>query len=347
MTVDISLIPQERVQDLISTLDNIQNNINNVGTDLTNNLVHKTGDETITGFKTIENNIFLKDTQGTIGTSTNQWAKRIQFTDSAGTRIARLEPKYVDTTTLEMGMYASNGTTTENGIWVRNTGETYAPHPTTAQDSSNRIATTAWVNNLDNSVVHKTGNETITGIKTHNIDGYDIYKSTVMDITNKPSEVNTIGINYADKNGNVHGQSFLRTESNGNVVQSIACQNHSQTSWAQFSVGFDSSDNRFAYLNGNIIKAFVKETWKSGASWYRIWSDGWIEQGGNASASGQITVTFPKAFSNTNYTVVATSIGTNGEIYAQCIQRTSATQITIYNRGGSASLAKSWYACGY
>ena len=41
-----------------------------------------------------------------------------------------------------MGMYASNGTTTENGIWVRNTGETYAPHPTTAQDSSNRIATT-------------------------------------------------------------------------------------------------------------------------------------------------------------------------------------------------------------
>ena len=54
-----------------------------------------------------------------------------------------------------------------------------------------------------------------------------------------------------------------------------------------------------------------------------------------------------KAFSNTNYTVVATSIGTNSEIYAQCIQRTSATQMTIYNRGGSASLAKSWYACGY
>ena len=92
-------------------------------------------------------------------------------------------------------------------------------------------------------------------------------------------------------------------------------------------------------------KMFTK--YVNGKTWYRVWPDGWIEQGGEVGASGQITVTFPKAFSNTNYTVVATSIGTNGEIYAQCIQRTSATQMTIYNRGGSASLAKSWYACGF
>lgn len=63
---------------------------------------------------------------------------------------------------------------------------------------------------------------------------------------------------------------------------------------------------------------------------------------------GKLTLnTFPKAFKNTNYTVIATTIGTNGEIYAQCIQRTSATQMTIYNRGGSSSQAKSWYACGF
>ena len=91
----------------------------------------------------------------------------------------------------------------------------------------------------------------------------------------------------------------------------------------------------------------VIETYINGANWYRVWSDGWKEQGGEAGASNRITVTFPKAFSNTKYTVVATSIGTGGEIYAQCIQHTSATQMTIYNLGGSATLAKSWYACGY
>ena len=45
MSLDISLIPQERIKDLVSTLDNIQNN-------LSNNIVHKSGNETINGTKT-------------------------------------------------------------------------------------------------------------------------------------------------------------------------------------------------------------------------------------------------------------------------------------------------------
>lgn len=92
-------------------------------------------------------------------------------------------------------------------------------------------------------------------------------------------------------------------------------------------------------------KMFTK--YVSGKSWYRVWPDGWIEQGGEASSGGTVVVTFPKAFKNTNYTAVATTIGTNAQIYAQCITRTSASQMTIYNNGGSSNQAKSWYACGY
>lgn len=352
MTIDVSLIPQNRVENLISKLSEIENNIGNIGTDITNNLVHKTGDETISGLKIIENNIFLKDTQGTIGTSTNQWARRIQFADSTGERIARLEPLYFDATTLQMGMYASNGTTTESGIWVRNTGETYAPHPATAQDSSNKIATTAWVNNLDNSVVHKTGNETITGTKTYNIDSYDIYKSTSMDVTNKPSESHSLGTNYADKNGNIHGQSFLRTDSNGSVIQAISCLNHSQTSWAQFSIGFDSNDNIFADLNGNLIKGFVKETWQSGANWYRVWSDGWIEQGGYLSWNGAwTTLTFNRPFTTTNYYINGGGYRSDSSPY-QCMidfkdWGTSSCSVWSSDDNTSNPCVMKWYACGY
>lgn len=57
----------------------------------------------------------------------------------------------------------------------------------------------------------------------------------------------------------------------------------------------------------------------NGKTWYRVWPDGWIEQGGESAAGTSVTITFPKAFKDTNYTVVATTIGTNGEIYAQCI----------------------------
>ena len=88
-------------------------------------------------------------------------------------------------------------------------------------------------------------------------------------------------------------------------------------------------------------------TYVNGTEWYRVWPDGWIEQGGLAAKGGSVTITFLKAFSNTNYTVIATSVGTNGEIYAQCISKLSTTQMKITNSGGSANITKSWYACGF
>lgn len=45
--------------------------------------------------------------------------------------------------------------------------------------------------------------------------------------------------------------------------------------------------------------AYVTQTWRSGTKWYRVWSDGWIEQGGHGTGG---TCTFNKPFSNTNYT---------------------------------------------
>lgn len=45
--------------------------------------------------------------------------------------------------------------------------------------------------------------------------------------------------------------------------------------------------------------AYVTQTWRSGTQWYRVWSDGWIEQGGHGTGSN---CTFSKPFSNKNYT---------------------------------------------
>lgn len=51
----------------------------------------------------------------------------------------------------------------------------------------------------------------------------------------------------------------------------------------------------------NLIKcgAVVTETWKSedGSHWYRVWSDGFIEQGGINTEVNSQKVTFMKAFS--------------------------------------------------
>jgi hypothetical protein len=52
-------------------------------------------------------------------------------------------------------------------------------------------------------------------------------------------------------------------------------------------------------------EATIVSTYKSGYKWYRVWSDGFIEQGTRISVSGNATttVTWPKTFSSTNYSV--------------------------------------------
>lgn len=44
---------------------------------------------------------------------------------------------------------------------------------------------------------------------------------------------------------------------------------------------------------------YVTKTWSSGTEWYRVWSDGFIEQGGHGTGS---VCTFSKPFSNKKYT---------------------------------------------
>lgn len=46
-------------------------------------------------------------------------------------------------------------------------------------------------------------------------------------------------------------------------------------------------------------RTYVTKTWSSETEWYRVWSDGFIEQGGHGTGS---TCTFSKPFSNKNYT---------------------------------------------
>lgn len=46
-------------------------------------------------------------------------------------------------------------------------------------------------------------------------------------------------------------------------------------------------------------RTYVTKTWSSGTEWYRVWSDGFIDQGGHGTGS---TCTFSKPFSNITYT---------------------------------------------
>lgn len=96
-----------------------------------------------------------------------------------------------------------------------------------------------------------------------------------------------------------------------------------------------------AVIDGKIDRdgnSTVIETYHNGTEWYRIWSDGWIEQGGRVyiSASTALTVNLLKPYASTDYMISfshsAAGTGEQAESYA--VHNTD--RIVIGNACGNA-----------
>ena len=115
----------------------------------------------------------------------------------------------------------------------------------------------------------------------------------------------------------------------------------------------DEINNRLINLEN---RKYIVETWNEGTEWYRVWSDGWIEQGGTTGliTSGDSynskTITFKKSFTNTNYTFTscANKYSTEnglGTAYPPFIFTKNNTSIIIGKYSWTDGI--DWYACGY
>ena len=108
--------------------------------------------------------------------------------------------------------------------------------------------------------------------------------------------------------------------------------------------------------------AVVIENYLNGSSWYRVWSDGWCEQGGVASGGTNTTgsaVAFIKTFANTDYTLVTGGVSRQSEVFANNgvisvkIRNISVsgfyatTSWVTASSAGYSDYDFSWYACGY
>lgn len=95
------------------------------------------------------------------------------------------------------------------------------------------------------------------------------------------------------------------------------------------------------------LPAIVVENYfdSTNGDWYRIWSDGWIEQGGIVTTGGKQTINLLKPFSNTEYTVVSSS--TIWATVGEYDDRTN-TSFTHHAAWGTAGISRAnWMACGY
>lgn len=105
-------------------------------------------------------------------------------------------------------------------------------------------------------------------------------------------------------------------------------------------------------------RAYITETWKStnDTSWYRKWSDGWVEQGGRVNAVGYNNktqnVTFMITMSNTNYFAVSNPLDTMHSSWdlssrVSLLKMWGMTVKGSTNAGSIYTGGCTWYVCGY
>ena len=120
----------------------------------------------------------------------------------------------------------------------------------------------------------------------------------------------------------------------------------SQRGLAQWSNSFSATaENR---------PAVVVESWHSGANWYRVWSDGLIEQGGfigPGAANTFIYITFPKPFESQIYDIQRTIFngvsGASAFYDSVGISTYSLTGMYVSQLTSAFHNGSWWYVCGY
>ena len=104
----------------------------------------------------------------------------------------------------------------------------------------------------------------------------------------------------------------------------------------------------------------MARTYKSGTNWYRVWSDGWIEQGGRSTAGvaadSSTTITLHKAMKDTNYNIQVTSTNHTNTSHTgayNLFPQTYTVTTTKFTVGAKSDNGKiyripvDWYTCGY
>ena len=169
-----------------------------------------------------------------------------------------------------------------------------------------------------------------------------VYNHLLADYTNATQKTETVGsytITYYEA---TDGHKIILPDQ---IETAINIYNESGVAWYYI---LDTTNTRFKLprsTHGEIV-----EKYQNGTNWYRVWSDGWCEQGGVVTApSSAQKGDFLIPFIDTNYTIVASPRYTSGSFWQTpaMIGPYSESQFYYGAYNGSTSNYMSWTACGY
>lgn len=319
---------------------------------LDSTVVHKAGAETITGIKTFSNDFSVLANSIKISstgtncnyplsfqlpsftkgdTPANNVIAGIDFYGSARTnfsdRLSNID-FMVDTSknsSIDIRAYdcSTSASTDAAGLSVHYDadGKTYAlcPAPSLASNASNyskQIVNISYLNGASSGVVHLTGDETITGLKTIRRSGL---RTTFLDLVNssitngvRPSENVHNRIYFSDSNGDATACIFNDFDPNGTnalYLQALLSETITQgtnRSLAHLGIVYPASGNPYATAPASDVNGSIVTT-KSHGENYVEFGNGYILQKGTftyASSSGTVDVPLDKTMTTTSYCVM-------------------------------------------
>lgn len=202
-----------------------------------NEVVHLADDETITGVKTFTHyidTVWSNITKGTAPAS-NIYNVLLYGSDNNAKAMGMIELGYLTNKQTKMTIGVFNGNTTDSaddGVYLElfndnGVGYSKCPAPNdTTSTSSNKIATTGWVNSVGNNVVHKTDDEIIIGQKTLQ-NSMLIFKTTNVAYNETPSSNQYGGLSWNDKNNTQICSIYSALYSNGGGLVGLNLKNKS------------------------------------------------------------------------------------------------------------------------
>lgn len=205
-------------------------------------------------------------------------------------------------------------------------------------------------------VVNKTG-DTLTGaLNSYTMNPLNVYTQQITDSTTAPSTNIYSAINFFDSKDQRYGAVEGEWNTNGySKFGFVACRLiNGSYNYTQVKAWVDANGVHYFQFPKCTSKAtttssasddkvaVVVYNYLNGTSWIRIWSDGWIEQGGCWTGSTGTTITLVRSFSNNDWTL--TYSNWEGTCYAN---KSGTNEIIFHDVQNANKKGYSWYACGY
>ena len=388
------LIPYTDKQDQLVSGTNIKtlNNVSQLGTGNISVQATITGAATtITSSNLTANRALIANASGKVAVSSVTSTELGYLSGVTSSIQAQLNEK-LSTTSGAASTIISSNLTASRALVSNASGKVAVSSVTGTELGYLSGVTSAIQTQLDNKVT-KNANQTLTGIMTSQNNPWYCKNKNFASNNSTPSATTIVGgvFNQANDSSTLGG-CYTQVETTGRVVTYVYARKKldgtEKTSWFSVIQNIDGTacvtaptpwskeDNSTKVATTEWIRnhcattaatttstaslnapAYVVKNYQNGENWYRVWSDGWIEQGGaqtnSTSGSTSYTVSLLKAFATTDYTVMRAPVwggswgGAGSDRYTTGI---FSKTITAFNYATHASGYVSkimWYACGY